>query len=62
MFFKESHITKITLYHNFNQNRKFEILAYFGGIKFQIVLYIQVYDANEAENRVRSSFLNIALL
>ena len=62
VLFKEAHIRKITLYHNFNENRKFEMLAYFGGIKFQIVLYMQVQDANEAENRVRSSFLNIALL
>ena len=62
VFFKQAHITKITLYHNFNENTKLKILAYLGGKKFQIVLYIQVQDANEVENRVRSSFLNIALL
>ena len=41
---------KITLYHNFNENIKFETLAHLGGKKFQIVLYILVQDANEAEN------------
>ena len=37
VFFKKAHITKINLYHNFNENTKFEIWAYFGGKKFQIV-------------------------
>ena len=50
MFFKQAYITKITLYHNFNENTKFETLTYLGGKKFQIVLYIHVQDANEAEN------------
>ena len=42
MFFKEAHITKITLDQNFNENTEFDILAYFGGKKFQIALKVQV--------------------
>ena len=53
---------KINLYQNFNENMKVEILVYSGGKKFQIVLWIKVQDANEAENKVRSSFLDIGIL
>ena len=38
-----------------------EILAFAGGKKFQIVLWIIVQEATEAENKVCSSFLDIAL-
>ena len=42
VFFKEAHITKINLDQNFNENTEFDILAYFGGKKFQIALKVQV--------------------
>ena len=38
VFFKEAHVAKINLYQNFDENTKLEILVYFGGKKFQIVL------------------------